>query len=120
MLSKKENEKLARVGPGTPATLVFNGYGRFDMTEMTWGIGEGGYASAQERPQGKAPAKYAEPSRAETRRRASETTRSRHSKPVRVRRRKMGQATLEVVLAILQSSREGREITLSHQVPCIA
>jgi hypothetical protein len=35
MLSKKENEKLARVGPGTPATLVFNGYGRFDMTEMT-------------------------------------------------------------------------------------
>ena len=28
---------------GTPATLVFNGYGGFGMTELTWGIGEGGY-----------------------------------------------------------------------------
>jgi phthalate 4,5-cis-dihydrodiol dehydrogenase len=28
-----------------------------------------------------------------------------------------GKATLEVVLAILQSSKERREITLSHQVP---
>jgi phthalate 4,5-cis-dihydrodiol dehydrogenase len=29
-----------------------------------------------------------------------------------------GKATLEVALAILQSARERREITLSHQVPC--
>ncbi|HEY3117127.1 MAG TPA: Gfo/Idh/MocA family oxidoreductase [Chloroflexota bacterium] len=27
---------------GTAATMVFNGYGYFDITEMTWGIGEGG------------------------------------------------------------------------------
>jgi phthalate 4,5-cis-dihydrodiol dehydrogenase len=30
---------------------------------------------------------------------------------------KWGKATLEVALAILQSSRERREIALSHQVP---
>jgi phthalate 4,5-cis-dihydrodiol dehydrogenase len=177
MLSKKENEKLARVGPGTPATLVFNGYGRCDMTELTWGIGEGGYASAKPSPdesETKGPAnaatKYAESPRAETRRRegarkqpffgltlvscekgdvrqspdglylytdkgreeiacppfldrAGELLRL-HDAVTRNRRvfadGKWGKATLEVVLAILQSSREGREITLSHQVPCIA
>ncbi len=27
---------------GVAATMVFNGYGFFDITEMTWGIGEGG------------------------------------------------------------------------------
>ncbi len=27
---------------GIAATMVFNGYGFFDITEMTWGIGEGG------------------------------------------------------------------------------
>jgi phthalate 4,5-cis-dihydrodiol dehydrogenase len=27
---------------GTPATMVFNGYGLFDITELTWDIGEGG------------------------------------------------------------------------------
>ncbi|MDB5728632.1 MAG: hypothetical protein JWQ00_1837 [Noviherbaspirillum sp.] len=27
---------------GTPATMVFNGYGYFDIAELTWGIGEGG------------------------------------------------------------------------------
>ena len=27
---------------GVAATMVFNGYGYFDITEMTWGIGEGG------------------------------------------------------------------------------
>jgi phthalate 4,5-cis-dihydrodiol dehydrogenase len=27
---------------GTPATLVFNGYGYFNITDLTWGIGEGG------------------------------------------------------------------------------
>ena len=30
---------------------------------------------------------------------------------------KWGKATLEVCLAIVQSSRDGREVTLSHQVP---
>jgi len=30
-----------------------------------------------------------------------------------------GKATLEVVLAILQSSKERREIALSHQAPCV-
>ena len=32
---------------GTPATLVFNGYGGFDITELTWGIGEGGYIASK-------------------------------------------------------------------------
>jgi predicted dehydrogenase len=27
---------------GTPATMVLNGYGHFDIAELTWGIGEGG------------------------------------------------------------------------------
>lgn len=27
---------------GTPATAAFNGYGYFDIAELTWGIGEGG------------------------------------------------------------------------------
>ena len=27
---------------GTAATLAFNGYGHFDIAELTWGIGEGG------------------------------------------------------------------------------
>ena len=30
-----------------------------------------------------------------------------------------GKATLEVILAILESSRQCREITLAHQVPCV-
>ena len=28
---------------GAAATLTFNGYGYFDVTELTWGIGEGGH-----------------------------------------------------------------------------
>ena len=32
---------------------------------------------------------------------------------------KWGKATLEVLLAMLQSAKERREITLEHQVPCI-
>jgi phthalate 4,5-cis-dihydrodiol dehydrogenase len=39
-----------------------------------------------------------------------------HDRPV-IRDGRWGKATLEVCLAILQSSRERREITLSHQVP---
>src|SRR5207302_3270945 len=33
---------------GTAATMVFNGYGYFDITEMTWGIGEGGQVGGNE------------------------------------------------------------------------
>ena len=32
---------------GTAATMAFNGYGFFDITEMTWGIGEGGQQRAE-------------------------------------------------------------------------
>ena len=32
---------------GTAATMAFNGYGYFDITEMTWGIGEGGQQRAE-------------------------------------------------------------------------
>jgi phthalate 4,5-cis-dihydrodiol dehydrogenase len=35
---------------GTAATMVFNGYGYFDITEMTWGIGEGGQQTDPDRP----------------------------------------------------------------------
>lgn len=60
---------------GTPATLVFNGYGYFDITELTWDIGEGGgkvadrYAK-RERPKAPVDAavRYAMPLRAATRR----------------------------------------------------
>ncbi|MGH7770245.1 MAG: Gfo/Idh/MocA family protein, partial [Candidatus Binatia bacterium] len=61
---------------GTPATLVFNGYGGFDIGELTWGIGESGYASSEEsskEPPTQGPisaaAKYSAPTRAEQRRR---------------------------------------------------
>jgi len=163
---------------GTPATLVFNGYGFFDMTELTWGIGEGGTKTSEQRgnkrdkkgPTGPVdPAvRYAMPRRAEMREREGklwqpifgltlvscekgdirqspeglylDTKRGREDIPCPpyldrstellklcgafTRRSpvftdgRWGKATLEVLLAILQSSREGREITLSHQVPC--
>ncbi len=166
---------------GTPATLVFNGYGYFDMTELTWGIGEGGTKSSkQRRDQGdkKEPTgpvdpavRYAMPRRAETRRsegkrwqpifgltlvscekgdirqspeglyvysekgmeeilcapyldRSAELLRlcgtaSPHGRgsPVYTDGR-WGRATLEVILAILDSSPDSHEITLSRQVPC--
>jgi phthalate 4,5-cis-dihydrodiol dehydrogenase len=159
---------------GTPATLVFNGYGGFDIGELTWGIGESGYASSEDSPkepatQGpiSAAAKYSAPTRAEQRRRAGArrqpffgltlvscergdmrqspdgvfiyTDAGREeilcppfldragdllklSEAVTQNRvvftdGKWGKATLEVALAILQSSRERREIGLSNQVP---
>jgi phthalate 4,5-cis-dihydrodiol dehydrogenase len=160
---------------GTPATLVFNGYGGFDMTEVTWGIGEGGYATSErvskkdvrEGPVS-AGAKYSEPSRAERRKRdgarkqpffgltvvscekgdmrqspdglylysddgreevpclpfmdrAGELLKLHEavtqSRPV-FNDGKWGKATLEVLLAILRSSKERREIFLEHQVSC--
>ena len=159
---------------GTPATLVFNGYGFFDMTEMTWNIGEGGYASSTDDrgadgPAGavEPPVGYSRPLRAEGRERRGErkqpfygltlvscekgdmrqspdglyiyTEKGRaelacppfldrgaqllklHEAVTQNRSfftdGRWGKATLEVVLAILQSSKERREITLSHQVP---
>jgi phthalate 4,5-cis-dihydrodiol dehydrogenase len=158
---------------GTPATLVFNGYGGFDITELTWGIGEGGYGSSRRSASESTPVravdasiKYAQPARAETRRREGERKQpffgltlvscekgdlrqspdglylythegckelscppfldragellKLHEAVVGNRpvftNGKWGEATLEVVLAVLQSSKEGRTISLSHQV----
>jgi len=160
---------------GTPATLVFNGYGYFDMTELTWGIGEGGHQLSDRGPKKDFPKgavdpslRYAMPARAETRERRGErkqpffgltlvscergdmrqspdglylyTEEGREEVPcppyldrgkelvelyqaVTQNRPlftdgRWGKATLEVVLAILQSSRERRPVTLSYQVPC--
>jgi predicted dehydrogenase len=158
---------------GLPATLVFNGYGFFDTSELTWGIGEGGYqTSRQENHQAdpqipvEASVRYSMPLRAQTRRRIGERKQPIYGltlvscekgdmrqspdgvylytrdgcreipcpafldrgeallrlveavtnhRPV-LTDGKWGKATLEVLLAILQSSREGREITLAHQV----
>jgi phthalate 4,5-cis-dihydrodiol dehydrogenase len=157
---------------GTPATLVFNGYGFFDTTELTWGIGEGGYqVSRQENSPANsqmpvdASVRYSMPLRAEARRRVGERKQpiygltvvscekgdmrqspdgvylytgdgcrqipcpafldrgealSRLVEAVNEHRPvltdgRWGKSTLEVLLAILQSSREGREITLAHQ-----
>lgn len=152
---------------GTPSTLVFNGYGRFDMAEITWGIGESGFArefsaDAAERSRPATPVERG--ARAERRRkgarkqpffgltivslekgdirqspdglyiyskkgreeipcapfldRAGELKRLYEAvaqkRPVLADGR-WGKATLEVVLAILQSSRERREIELKHQ-----
>jgi phthalate 4,5-cis-dihydrodiol dehydrogenase len=162
---------------GTPATLVFNGYGFFDMTEMTWNIGEGGYVSSARDGAADGPAgavepavRYAMPLRAEGRERRGErkqpfygltlvscekgdmrqspdglyiyTEKGREElfcPPFLDRGAQLlklheaitqnrsfitdgrwGKATLEVVLAILQSSKKRREITLSHQVPALA
>jgi len=160
---------------GAPATLVFNGYGYFDITELTWDIGEGGRKvknryQPKERPSGAVDAaeRYAMPLRSETRRSDGEkkqpffgltivscergdirqspdglyiyTANGREeipcppfldrgmelnklyqavveNQPVFSDAR-WGKAALEIVLAILQSSREGRTIELEHQVPC--
>ncbi len=158
---------------GTPATLVFNGYGFFDTSDLTWGIGEGGYqASRQENRQAdpqtpvEESLRYSMPLRAEARRRMGERKQPIYGltlvscekgdmrqspdgvylytrdgcqeipcpafldrgeallklveavtehRPVATDGR-WGKATLEVLLAILQSSRGEREITLAHQV----
>ena len=159
---------------GAPATLVFNGYGFFDVTELTWGIGEGGHevSNRYHKKDSEGPVdpatRYAMPLRAEMRERQGErqqpfygltlvscekgdmrqspnglylyTEEGRRELPCPpyldrgmellklyeaiTRGRfiwtdgRWGKATLEVVLAILQSSKEKREITLSHQAPC--
>jgi len=160
---------------GTPATLVFNGYGFFDITELTWDISEGGRKvssryQTKQRPTGpvEAEKRYAMPLRSETRKSRGErkqpffglTVVSCEKGDIRqspdglylyteegreevlcppfldrgmelkklyeavVEKRpvltdgRWGKAAMEIVLAILESSREGREITLKHQVPC--
>ncbi|HEY7065498.1 MAG TPA: Gfo/Idh/MocA family oxidoreductase [Chloroflexota bacterium] len=40
---------------GASATLTFNGYGHFDVTELTWGIGEGGRVHGDEELYGARP-----------------------------------------------------------------
>jgi len=162
---------------GLPATLVFNGYGFFDTSELTWGIGEGGYqTSRQENRQAdpqtpvEASVRYSMPLRAQARRRVGDRKQPIYGltlvscengdmrqspdgvylytgngcreipcpafldrgeallrlveavinhRPV-LTDGKWGKATLEVLLAILQSSREGREITLGHEVRSVA
>ena len=164
---------LLQFDDGTPATLVFNGYGGFDITEITWGIGEGGYVSSKRRASESGPAravdastKYAQAARAENGRREGERKQpffgltlvscekgdlrqspdglylytregreelscppflDRAGELMRLHKAvlgnqqvftdgKWGEATLEVVLAILQSSKEARAISLSRQV----
>lgn len=160
---------------GTPATLVFNGYGGFDIGELTWGISESGYVSSeysakQSEAAGPVSAsdKYSGPTRSEKRRREGARKQpffgltlvscekgdirqspdglylyadngreeipcppfldragdllklyeaATQNRPV-FTDGKWGKATLEVVLAILQSSNERREIALAHQVAC--
>jgi phthalate 4,5-cis-dihydrodiol dehydrogenase len=157
---------------GTPATLVFNGYGGFDIGELTWGISESGYASAKETEETEAGGpvsaadKYTGPTRAEKRKRRGErkqpffglTLVSCEKGDIRqspdglyiytdgareeifcppfldragdllrlydavTENRDIladgtwGKATLEVVIAILQSSSERREIALTHPI----
>jgi phthalate 4,5-cis-dihydrodiol dehydrogenase len=162
---------------GTAATMVFNGYGYFDITEMTWGIGEGG--QQQDPLQKKIPRqsgavdtteKYAYADARAERERAERGNRRfqpfygltlascergdlrqspdglymytddgreeitferKHGRgeldelceAVRQDRpsfpdARWGMASLEVILAVRQSSQERREIMLSRQVPC--
>src|SRR5204863_9565090 len=37
---------LLEFADGTPATLVFNGYGYFNITDLTWGVSESGFVSS--------------------------------------------------------------------------
>jgi phthalate 4,5-cis-dihydrodiol dehydrogenase len=157
---------------GTAATMVFNGYGYFDITELTWGIGESGGLPRPEKRAGRLTApveaerKYAIAAHAERREekpfqpffgltlvscergvirqsprglllyfdrgceevvcekgigRAAEL--EELLRAVREGRDpfpdgRWGKATLEVCLAILESSRTKREVFLSHQVAC--
>jgi phthalate 4,5-cis-dihydrodiol dehydrogenase len=161
---------------GTPAALAFNGYGYFDITELTWDIGEGGekvtgrYRRSEE-PKGPVSPeeRYAMPLRREARASGGERGQpfygltlvscargdirqspdglylytedgsreipcppdlGRGAELLKLRDAvarndpvfpdgRWGKATLEVVLAILESSRTGREVGLHHQVPAI-
>ena len=138
---------------GTAATMVFNGYGYFDITELTWGIGEGGQQkeAAESHEGGGRGARQPcnglavgrsergdirratdglyvytgagreevdlEPSGPGRREIAEHKEALAEDRPVFPDER-WGMASLEVVLAILGSSRQRREVLLSHQVPC--
>jgi len=45
---------FAEFEDGTAATMAFNGYGFFDVTDLTWGIGEGGQQRDFDAPPGQA------------------------------------------------------------------
>jgi phthalate 4,5-cis-dihydrodiol dehydrogenase len=157
--------------------MVFNGYGYFDIAELTWGIGEGGkrlpdpaVSARKARRTGTVDqqTKYGNPRTTEeraTRERSEQSfygltivscergtirqsphgiyvysdagreeipcaaddgrsaeLRELHESIVQDRPAfpdgRWGKATLEVCLAILQSSKERREIALAHQIPC--
>lgn len=164
---------LLEFADGTPATLVFFGYGYFNITDLTWNIGEGGYATSggyRKRVRQRGPiepavfysrARREEGPRGEGERkqpiygltivsceggdmrqspdglyvytddgceeivcapyldRATELKEMGEAvtqgRPVFPDGR-WGRATLEVILAILQSSSERRDISLKHQV----
>jgi phthalate 4,5-cis-dihydrodiol dehydrogenase len=163
---------------GARATLMFNGYGFFDIAELTWGIGEGGKrvreadrSSPKNRLAGPVDqlTKYGNPRTTEeeaTRERADQSffgltvvacqrgvirqspggvyvyaEGGREEIPCAVDAGRSaelrelqqaiaqdrpafpdgrwGKATLEVCIAMLQSSNEHREIALMHQLPCM-
>jgi phthalate 4,5-cis-dihydrodiol dehydrogenase len=165
---------------GAAATMVFNGYGYFDITELTWGITEGGGLKSDPDPRGEhvrragpiaAEEKYSLPSyrveqfeeqaerhkfqpiygltvvsceRGDIRQspdglylytdegkseiscdtsggHANElqelynaVTQGRQAFPDG----RWGMANLELCIALMESSKAGREVKLSHQVPC--
>ena len=164
---------------GVAATMAFNGYGYFDITELTWGIGEGGQRRNTDIPAPierydnfvEADAKYAFAGIRAERERAERSS-GRHNQPffgltiascergdirqspdglyiydengrreitfdnrgqgrgeltelrdaIREERptfpdARWGMASLEVILGILQSSNERREVTMSLQTP---
>jgi phthalate 4,5-cis-dihydrodiol dehydrogenase len=163
---------------GARATLVFNGYGFFDIAELTWGIGEGGKriretdrGGLKNRLLGPVDqrTKYGNPRTTEeqaVRERADQSffgltvvacqrgvirqspggiyvyaegdreeipcphdegrsaeLRELHQAVVQDRPAfpdgRWGKATLEVCIAMLQSSSERREVALTHQLPCV-
>lgn len=168
---------LLRFANGAAATLTFNGYGWFDVTELTWDVGESGFAQtgkrrfpgnrprlagpanveekanvAVDRAPGDNPGErrqpffgltivfcekgairqspdgvfvYTESGREEV---ACDGARGRDaelrelSSAIAEHRNvfpdgRWGKATLEVCLAMLESSKDGRVKTLRHQVP---
>jgi len=166
---------------GTPAMMSMNGYAHFDITELTWGIGEGGQQTPEDQLYAKQErltrpfdpeTKYALPEYTEQGYQERQRARADRHQPfygltvascergdirqspdglyiytdegrseiscdtdvghaselaelasaVRENRptfpdARWGMATLEVILAILESSKKGAEVRLSHQVP---
>lgn len=142
---------------GTAATMAFNGYGYFDITDLTWGIGEGGRRSddgpdlppgtvtneqqkyhpfygltvvscergdIRQSPNGlyvytkggreEIAIEPSPPGRAELTELHDAIRDDRPTSPDAP----WGMASLELVLAMLESSAQRKEISLEHQVPC--